>query len=114
MRISDVSSDVFSSDLDMQNTQFSLAQLAAEVSQGRVLVDLGISRFLDGKLSAVDASKIKLMVTELNGRVVDQCLQLFGGSDRKRVGKGKSVAERVDIGGGRIIKKKNINNRKRK
>lgn len=64
---------------DMQNTQFSLAQLAAEVSQGRVLVDWGIKRFLAGKLSAVDASKIKLLVTELNGRVVDQCLQFFGG-----------------------------------
>jgi alkylation response protein AidB-like acyl-CoA dehydrogenase len=64
---------------DMQNTQFVLAQLCAEVSQGRVLVDWGIRRFLDGKLSAVDASKIKLLVTELNGRVVDQCLQFFGG-----------------------------------
>ncbi len=64
---------------DMQNTQFNLAQLAAEVSQGRVLVDWGIRRFLAGKLSAIDASKIKLLVTELNGRVVDQCLQYFGG-----------------------------------
>ena len=64
---------------DMQNTQFNLAQLAAEVSQGRVLVDWGIRRFLSGKLSAIDASKIKLLVTELNGRVVDQCLQYFGG-----------------------------------
>lgn len=64
---------------DMQNTQFVLAQLAAEVSQGRVLVDWGIKRFMDGKLSAVDASKIKLLITELNGKVVDQCLQFFGG-----------------------------------
>ena len=64
---------------DMQNTQFVLAQLCAEVSQGRIMVDWGIRRFLDGKLSAVDASKIKLLATELNGRVVDQCLQFFGG-----------------------------------
>jgi alkylation response protein AidB-like acyl-CoA dehydrogenase len=64
---------------DMQNTRFVLAQLCAEVSQGRVLVDWGIQRFLNGKLSAVDASKIKLLATELNGRVVDQCLQFFGG-----------------------------------
>jgi alkylation response protein AidB-like acyl-CoA dehydrogenase len=64
---------------DMQNTQFVLAQLAAEVSAGRVLVDWGIRRFMSGKLSAVDAAKIKLLVTELNGRVVDQCLQFFGG-----------------------------------
>lgn len=64
---------------DMQNTQFVLAQLAAEVSQARIFVDWGIRRFMDGHLSAVDASKIKLLVTELNGRVVDQCLQFFGG-----------------------------------
>jgi acyl-CoA dehydrogenase len=64
---------------DMQNTQFVLAQLAAEVSQGRIMVDWGIRRLLAGKLSAVDAAKIKLVITELNGRVVDQCLQFFGG-----------------------------------
>lgn len=64
---------------DFQNTQFMLAQLAAEVSQGRVMVDWGIARFMAGRLSAVDASKIKLLITELNGRVVDQCLQFFGG-----------------------------------
>ncbi|WP_159979052.1 MULTISPECIES: acyl-CoA dehydrogenase family protein [unclassified Novosphingobium] len=64
---------------DMQNTQFVLAQLCAEVSQGRIMVDWGIRRFMAGKLSAVDASKIKLLATELNGRVVDQCLQFFGG-----------------------------------
>jgi alkylation response protein AidB-like acyl-CoA dehydrogenase len=64
---------------DMQNTQFTLAQAAAEISQGRIMVDWGIQRFLAGKLSAVDASKIKLVITELNGRVVDQCLQFFGG-----------------------------------
>jgi alkylation response protein AidB-like acyl-CoA dehydrogenase len=63
----------------MQNTQFVLAQLAAEISQGRIFVDWGIRRFMDGKLTAVDASKIKLTITELNGRVVDQCLQFFGG-----------------------------------
>ncbi|QQV78787.1 acyl-CoA dehydrogenase family protein [Sphingomonas aliaeris] len=64
---------------DMQNTQFVLAQLAAEIGQGRVFVDWGIRRFMAGKLNAVDASKIKLLITELNGKVVDQCLQFFGG-----------------------------------
>jgi acyl-CoA dehydrogenase len=64
---------------DFQNTQFVLAQLAAEVTQGRIMVDWGITRFLSGALTTVDASKIKLLITELNGRVVDQCLQFFGG-----------------------------------
>ncbi|WP_340317955.1 acyl-CoA dehydrogenase family protein [Rhizorhabdus argentea] len=64
---------------DFQNTQFVLAQLAAEVSQGRIMVDWGINRFMKGTLTTVDASKIKLLITELNGRLVDQCLQFFGG-----------------------------------
>jgi acyl-CoA dehydrogenase len=64
---------------EMQNTRFVLAQLAAEISQGRVMVDWGIHRFLKGALTAIEAAKIKLLATELNGRAVDQCLQFFGG-----------------------------------
>jgi alkylation response protein AidB-like acyl-CoA dehydrogenase len=64
---------------DFQNTQFVLAQLAAEVTAGRILVDWGIKRFMDGGLSAVDAAKMKLLMTSLNGKVVDECLQFFGG-----------------------------------
>lgn len=43
------------------------------------MVDWGIKRFLAAQLTAVDAAKIKLLTTELNGRVVDSCLQFFGG-----------------------------------
>src|SRR3546814_7615794 len=64
---------------DFQNTQFVLAQLAAEISAGRILVDWGIKHFLDGRLSSVDAAKMKLLMTNLNGTVVDECLQFFGG-----------------------------------
>src|SRR3546814_16664296 len=75
---------------DFQNTQFVLAQLAAEISAGRILVDWGIKPFLDGRLSSVDAAKMKLLMTHLNGKVVDECLQFFGGyvrSEERRVGK---------------------------
>jgi alkylation response protein AidB-like acyl-CoA dehydrogenase len=64
---------------DFQNTQFVLAQLAAEVTSGRILVDWGIRRFMNGGLTAVDAAKMKLLLTNLNGKVVDECLQFFGG-----------------------------------
>jgi len=64
---------------DFQNTQFVLAQLAAEVTAGRVLVDWGIERFMSGRLSDIDAAKMKLLLTNLNGKVVDECLQFFGG-----------------------------------
>lgn len=65
---------------DFQNTQFVLAQLAAEVTSGRVMTDWGIGRFIADKLSPVDAAKLKLLMTSLNGKVVDECLQFFGGN----------------------------------
>src|SRR3546814_18955416 len=45
----------------------------------------------------------------VEGDVLVQALELIaagGGLDRKSVGKGKGVSERVDLGGGSIIKKK--------
>jgi alkylation response protein AidB-like acyl-CoA dehydrogenase len=64
---------------DFQNTQFVLAALDAETTGLRVFVDWCIARFLKGELSATDAAKVKLLVTDLHCKVVDQCLQFFGG-----------------------------------
>jgi alkylation response protein AidB-like acyl-CoA dehydrogenase len=64
---------------DFQNTQFTLAQLAAETTALRVFTDWCIDRFLKNELTAVDAAKAKLLVTDLHCKVVDQCLQFFGG-----------------------------------
>ena len=64
---------------DFQNTQFTLAQLAAEVTALRVFTDWCISRFMQGELTPVDAAKVKLLVTDLHCKAVDQCLQFFGG-----------------------------------
>src|SRR5690606_16070692 len=64
---------------DFQNTQFVLAELSAEVLAGRVFTDWCIQRFLDGDLTGVEAAKVKLVVTNLHVKVVDQCLQFFGG-----------------------------------
>jgi alkylation response protein AidB-like acyl-CoA dehydrogenase len=64
---------------DFQNTQFVLAQLATETMAARVFTDWCISRFIAGTLTAVDAAKVKLLVTDLHCKVVDQCLQFFGG-----------------------------------
>jgi alkylation response protein AidB-like acyl-CoA dehydrogenase len=64
---------------DFQNTQFVLADLAAEVLGARVFTDWCIKRFLDGELTGVEAAKVKLVVTNLHVKVVDQCLQFFGG-----------------------------------
>ncbi len=64
---------------DFQNTQFVLAELSAEVLAARVFTDWCIERFLAGELTGVEAAKVKLVVTNLHVKVVDQCLQFFGG-----------------------------------
>jgi acyl-CoA dehydrogenase len=64
---------------DFQNTQFVLAQLSAETTSLRVFTDWCIVQHMTGALSPVDAAKCKLLVTDLHCKVVDQCLQFFGG-----------------------------------
>ncbi len=64
---------------DFQNTQFKLAEMKAELTMQRVFVDRCIELHLRGELDAVDAAMAKLVSVELQGRVMDQCLQLFGG-----------------------------------
>ncbi|MAG75573.1 MAG: acyl-CoA dehydrogenase, partial [Colwelliaceae bacterium] len=62
-----------------QNTQFTLAQLDAEVTAMRVFVDRCIELHIAGQLDTVTASKAKLLTTDLQCKVIDECLQLHGG-----------------------------------
>lgn len=64
---------------DFQNTRFEIAAMHAEVLSQRVFVDRCIELHLQSKLDATDAAAVKLVTTELQGRVMDRCLQLFGG-----------------------------------
>lgn len=64
---------------DFQNTRFSLANLHAQVLAHRVFVDRCIQLHADGKLDAVDAASCKLVTTDLQFKVMDECLQFFGG-----------------------------------
>lgn len=64
---------------DFQNTRFRLADLATEADVTRAYVDKAILAYNAGDLTAVDASKAKLWATEMQSRMVDQCLQLHGG-----------------------------------
>jgi alkylation response protein AidB-like acyl-CoA dehydrogenase len=64
---------------DFQNTQFKLAELKTEAVIGRVFTDECIERFMAGKLDEVDAAMAKMWLSNLHCRVVDECLQLFGG-----------------------------------
>jgi acyl-CoA dehydrogenase len=63
----------------MQNTKFELAALAAELEAAQAVLDKAITELVAGDLAPADAAKVKLFCTELQGRVVDRCLQLFGG-----------------------------------
>jgi len=62
-----------------QNTKFELAAVATEVEAGQALVDRALAEHVAGELSPADAAMVKLFCTELQGRAVDRCLQLFGG-----------------------------------
>ena len=64
---------------DFQNTQFKLAEIKTDISAGRVFVDHCIQRFLERKLDGTDAAMVKMFMSNLHCRVVDECLQMFGG-----------------------------------
>lgn len=65
--------------LDFQNTQFKLAELKTEAKIGRVFYYHCVQQHLDGKLDPATASMCKYWLTDLQCKVVDECLQLFGG-----------------------------------
>lgn len=65
--------------IDFQNTQFKLAELKTEASVARVFVDHCVERHLDGGLDATTASMAKYWVTDLQCKVMDECVQLHGG-----------------------------------
>ncbi len=63
----------------MQNTQFKLAECATEIEVGRAFVDRLVADHGAGKYLVKECSMAKLWVSEMNQRVVDTCLQFFGG-----------------------------------
>ena len=65
--------------IDFQNTQFKLAECKTEATVARIFVDRLIGLHLEGKLDAATASMAKYWVSDLENKVVDACLQLFGG-----------------------------------
>lgn len=64
---------------DFQNTKFTLADLATQVRVCRSFMEECKTLFMAGELDVATVSMAKLAATEMQGRVVDACLQLFGG-----------------------------------
>ena len=62
-----------------QNTKFVLAELITEIDIAQSFIDLCVDLLNAGDLSAADAAKAKWWCTELQGKVMDKCLQLHGG-----------------------------------
>ena len=65
--------------IDFQNTQFKLAEMKTEATIARVFVDNCVERHLAGDLDATTASMAKYWVTDLQCKIVDECVQLHGG-----------------------------------
>jgi alkylation response protein AidB-like acyl-CoA dehydrogenase len=64
---------------DLQNVRLELASMATEIDVTRSFVNEAVLALNAGDLSATDAAKAKWWATDLQTRVTDRCLQLFGG-----------------------------------
>lgn len=63
-----------------QNSRFKMASMRTEIDAAQALVDHCVREHLKGELSAEMASEAKLFTSEVEGRVVDECVQLHGGA----------------------------------
>jgi long-chain-acyl-CoA dehydrogenase len=64
---------------EFQNTRFKLAEVQAVVLAARAFVDACMVAHLKGELDAARAALARAWVSEQQGCVMDECLQLFGG-----------------------------------
>ena len=65
--------------LDMQTTQHKLAEIKTIAHIARVFIDDCIQKMLTGELDSITASMAKWWITDMQCKVMDDCLQLHGG-----------------------------------
>jgi len=65
--------------IEMQNTRFVLAECKTEATVARVFIDRCIEDLVAGRKDTVQASMAKYWITDLQCKIVDRCVQLFGG-----------------------------------
>lgn len=63
----------------LQNTRFTLATCHTDIAVNKAFTMQCINQYMEGKLDAATAATAKLSTTEMQGRVADACLQMFGG-----------------------------------
>lgn len=72
--------EAFGSDLShLQSVQFAIAEMRTEVEVATVFVDRCILELTQNNLTTQTASMAKMHATELSCKVIDRCLQFFGG-----------------------------------
>lgn len=64
---------------NFQNTRFKLAEVQSQLLAARAFVDACMEAHLKGELDAARAALAKSWVSDLQCKVMDECLQLFGG-----------------------------------
>jgi long-chain-acyl-CoA dehydrogenase len=64
---------------EFQNTRFKLAEVKTEVTVARVFLNHCLELFLAGDLDPTTAAMSKWWLSELDNKVLDTCLQMFGG-----------------------------------
>jgi long-chain-acyl-CoA dehydrogenase len=65
---------------DFHSVRFTLAEIETELDVTRAYLRRSVERLNQRKLAATDAAKAKWWATELQQRVTNRCLQLFGGN----------------------------------
>lgn len=65
--------------IDFQNTQFKLAELKSEATMLKAFIDTCVAQHLKGELTTTTASMAKYLSSDLQCKMVDECLQLHGG-----------------------------------
>jgi acyl-CoA dehydrogenase len=64
---------------EFQNTKFKLAEIATTIKVARAFVDRCVIELVAGTLDTATASMLKLWISEQQGKVIDECVQLHGG-----------------------------------
>lgn len=65
--------------MDFQNTKFKLAECKTNTVVARTFLDSCIEAHLKGELSVETAAMVKYWTTDMQGKVLDECVQLHGG-----------------------------------
>ncbi|MFK7159563.1 acyl-CoA dehydrogenase family protein [Marinospirillum sp. MEB164] len=64
---------------DFQNTRFKLAEVRAQIDMARAYFNHCVALYRQGEMTSTHAAIIKLQLSEMQCRITDECLQLFGG-----------------------------------